>query len=86
MKDLIKKEYSNSVYSEYVCCHILNELGFEAQETLIGVIVQKTTSGEITEEDVRAIQKIETQGRLLFRRLNNKSGGSILYGRNKPRR
>jgi hypothetical protein len=40
----LNSSYSNSVFSEYICCHILEELGFEVQETLLGVISQKGES------------------------------------------
>lgn len=33
--------YSNSVYSENVCCEILDVLGFDVQKTLLGFITQK---------------------------------------------
>jgi hypothetical protein len=61
-RNSLNSSYSNSVYSEYVCCHILNELGFEAQETLIGVIVQKTKSGEIKEVPVVACKNFIPDG------------------------
>lgn len=34
----LNRSYSNSIYSENVCCEILKKLGFEVQETLIGYI------------------------------------------------
>lgn len=33
----LNSSYSNSIFSEYVCCHILNALGFKAQDTLLGI-------------------------------------------------
>ncbi len=33
--------YSNSVYSENVCCDIINSLGFDVQKTLLGFITDK---------------------------------------------
>ena len=43
-KNGINSSYSNSVYSENVCCEILCSLGFDVQETLLGYVVAK--SGE----------------------------------------
>lgn len=40
----LNSSYSNSVYSENVCCEILHNLGFDVQETLLGYVVDK--SGE----------------------------------------
>ncbi len=35
--------YRNNVYSEYISCHIINALGYSAQETLIGQYKGKET-------------------------------------------
>lgn len=37
----LNSSYSNSVYSENVCCDILKNLGFKVQETLLGYITDK---------------------------------------------
>lgn len=37
----LNSSYSNSVYSENVCCEILKALGFKVQETLLGYIIDK---------------------------------------------
>lgn len=34
----LNSSYSNSIYSEYICCTILNKLGYTAQNTLLGTI------------------------------------------------
>ena len=39
----INSSYSNSVFSEYISCHILNALGFCAQETLLGTLTVKSS-------------------------------------------
>ena len=38
--------YSNSIYSEYICCHIVESLGYPVQNTLLGFISGKTREGE----------------------------------------
>ncbi len=37
----LNSSYSNSVYSENVCCDIINSLGFDVQKTLLGFITVK---------------------------------------------
>lgn len=37
----LNSSYSNSVYSENICCSILKKLGFNVQDTLLGYIVNK---------------------------------------------
>jgi len=50
--------YSNSPYSENVCCEILNALGFDVQETLLGIITDK--NGE--QKSVVACRNFVPQG------------------------
>ena len=38
----LKDSYSNSVYSEYVCCHILQICGYDAQNTILGQMIMDT--------------------------------------------
>ena len=40
----LNSSYSNSIFSEYICCNILNALGFEAQQTLLGYYKMKPDS------------------------------------------
>lgn len=40
-RNSLNSSYSNSVYSENVCCEILKNLGFSVQETLLGYITDK---------------------------------------------
>ena len=37
-KNGLNSSYSNSVYSEHICCSIIKSLGFDVQDTLIGYI------------------------------------------------
>lgn len=32
----LNSSYSNSVFSEYICCHIIESLGYDVQETMLG--------------------------------------------------
>lgn len=41
-KNNMMDSYSNSVFSEYVCCHILALCGMDVQNTLLGTIVMDT--------------------------------------------
>ena len=41
-KNSLKDSYSNSIYSEYICCHILQICGYNAQNTILGQIVMDT--------------------------------------------
>lgn len=40
-RNSMNSTYSNSIYSEKVCCDILATLGFDVQETLLGYIMDK---------------------------------------------
>lgn len=40
-RNSLNSSYSNSVYSENVCCEILKGLGFDVQETLLGFVTDK---------------------------------------------
>lgn len=40
-RNSLNSSYSNSIFSENVCCDILKNLGFKVQETLLGYIVDK---------------------------------------------
>ena len=42
----INSSYSNSAYSEYIGCHILESMGFDVQETLLGTIEMKSSKNE----------------------------------------
>ena len=42
----INSSYSNSAFSEYIGCHILESMGFNVQETLLGTIELTSSSGE----------------------------------------
>lgn len=37
----LNSSYSNSAFSEYISCHILKSMGFDAQETLLGTITMQ---------------------------------------------
>ena len=37
-RNSLNSTYSNSIYSEKVCCDILKALGFDVQDTLLGYI------------------------------------------------
>lgn len=41
-KNNLMDSYSNSVFSEYICCHILSLCGMDVQNTLLGTIVMDT--------------------------------------------
>lgn len=41
-RDSLRDSYSNSVYSEYVCCHIMQLCGYSVQNTLLGQVVMDT--------------------------------------------
>lgn len=43
----LNDSYSNSVFSENVCCEILRSLGFSAQETLLGYATDKEGSQKV---------------------------------------
>lgn len=38
----LRDSYSNSVFSEYICCHILQSMGLDTQNTLLGTIIMDT--------------------------------------------
>lgn len=40
-RNSLNSSYSNSVYSENICCEILKGLGFDVQETLLGFVTDK---------------------------------------------
>lgn len=40
-RNSLNSSYSNSIYSENICCEILKELGFDVQETLLGFVTDK---------------------------------------------
>lgn len=40
-RNSLNRSYSNSIYSENICCEILKGLGFDVQETLLGFITDK---------------------------------------------
>lgn len=40
-RNSLNSSYSNSAYSEHICCEILKGLGFDVQETLLGFITDK---------------------------------------------
>lgn len=43
----IATSYSNSIYSEYICCNIIKILGFDVQETVLGTVTTKSqTTGK----------------------------------------
>lgn len=42
----LNSSYSNSAYSEYISCHILETLGFDVQKTLIGTLTMFSSKGE----------------------------------------
>jgi len=45
--------YSNSIYSEYVCCHIISILGLDVQETVLGTVTTESQkTGEQEEKPV----------------------------------
>ena len=58
----LNSSYSNSVYSEYICCHILNALGFQAQNTLLGTLTQVSRKGYIKETPVVACENFIPEG------------------------
>lgn len=58
----LNSSYSNSVYSEYICCHILNMVGIPAQETLIGFINSKSKNGETKRVPVVACENFIPDG------------------------
>ena len=58
----LNSSYSNSIYSEYVCCHILDALGFEVQETLLGTISRNAEDGGIKEVPVVACKNFVPDG------------------------
>lgn len=41
-RDSLRDSYSNSIYSEYVCCHIIEMCGYDVQKTLLGQVVMDT--------------------------------------------
>lgn len=41
-RDELRDSYSNSVYSEYICCHIIEMCGYDVQKTLLGQVVMDT--------------------------------------------
>ena len=41
-KNDLMDSYSNSVFSEYICCHILSLCGMDVQNTLLGTIIMDT--------------------------------------------
>lgn len=45
-RNSLNSSYSNSIFSEYVCCHILNASGYPAQNTLLGTLSMMSASGE----------------------------------------
>lgn len=40
-RNSLNSSYSNSIYSENICCEILKGLGFDVQETLLGFVTDK---------------------------------------------
>ena len=54
----LNSSYSNSVFSEHICCEILKNLGFDVQETLLGYVVQ--SNGE--EKPVVACKNFVPEG------------------------
>lgn len=61
----LNSSYSNSVYSEYICCHILNSLGFNAQNTLLGYLDFKDGNGNIERKPVVACENFVQEGEKL---------------------
>jgi len=43
----INSSYSNSSYSEYIGCHILESMDFDVQETLLGTLQMLSSKGEV---------------------------------------
>jgi len=45
-RNSLNSSYSNSSFSEYICCHIVETIGIPVQETLLGTIELKSRNGE----------------------------------------
>ncbi len=60
--DNLNSSYSNSVYSEHICCKILNELGFEAQHTILGTIDLPQANNNIETKPVVACENFVQKG------------------------
>lgn len=61
-RNSLNSSYSNSVFSEYICCHILDALGFDVQETLLGTIKRISRSGEEEVVPVVACKNFISEG------------------------
>lgn len=45
-RNVLNSSYTNSVFSEYICCHILEIIGLPVQKTLLGTISLKSRNKE----------------------------------------
>lgn len=58
----LNTSYSNSAYSEYIGCHILNSMGFNVQDTLLGEMSMMSSKGEIDIYPAVACKNFVQQG------------------------
>ena len=72
-KNNLMDSYSNSVYSEYICCHILGICGYDAQNTLLGTIVMDTKKHKDMRVPVVACENFVPEGYSLieFKNIQN---------------
>lgn len=78
----LNSSYSNSIFSEYICCHILQMTGFSAQNTLLGTITQTSHKGERKVTPVVACENFIPDGYELVE-FKNIEGALLLH--NPPR-
>ena len=61
-RNVLNSSYSNSVFSEHICCSILKELGFSVQNTLLGTIDLQKRDGTIETKPVVACENFVPNG------------------------
>lgn len=72
-KNNLMDSYSNSVFSEYICCHILSLCGMDVQNTLLGSIVMDTKKHKDMRVPVVACENFIPEGYSLieFKNIQN---------------
>lgn len=46
-RDSLRDSYSNSVFSEYISCHIIDMCGYDTQKTILGQVVMDTKRNNV---------------------------------------
>ncbi len=61
-RNSLNSSYSNSIYSEHICCAILKNLGFDVQNTLLGTINLMNKDGIVEPRPVVACENFIPNG------------------------